>query len=61
MMSISAARSPPIPERRDQVGDELGRRHLRERPYVEVAAEFGVPVGTLRSQVACGLKAVGGS
>jgi len=25
--------------------------HLRERPYAEVAAEFGVPVGTLRSRV----------
>ena len=32
--------------------------HLRERPYSEVAAEFGVPVGTLRSRVFYGLKAL---
>lgn len=32
--------------------------HLLERPYDEVAAEFGVPVGTLRSRVFYGLKAL---
>lgn len=32
--------------------------HLCERPYAEVAAEFGVPVGTLRSRVFYGLKAL---
>ncbi|WP_201930922.1 sigma-70 family RNA polymerase sigma factor [Nocardioides donggukensis] len=32
--------------------------HLRERPYAEVAAELGVPVGTLRSRVFYGLKAL---
>jgi RNA polymerase sigma-70 factor (ECF subfamily) len=32
--------------------------HLRERPYDEVAAELGVPVGTLRSRVFYGLKAL---
>lgn len=32
--------------------------HLRGRPYAEVAAELGVSVGTLRSQVFHGLKAV---
>ncbi|MBM7805417.1 RNA polymerase sigma-70 factor (ECF subfamily) [Geodermatophilus bullaregiensis] len=32
--------------------------HLRGRPYAEVAAELGVPVGTLRSRVFYGLKAL---
>ncbi len=32
--------------------------HLRERPYDEVAVELGVPVGTLRSRVFYGLKAL---
>ncbi len=32
--------------------------HLRERPYAEVAAELGVPVGTVRSRVFYGLKAL---
>ncbi len=32
--------------------------YLRERPYDEVAAEAGVPVGTLRSRVFYGLKAL---
>ncbi|PWW23315.1 RNA polymerase sigma-70 factor (ECF subfamily) [Geodermatophilus normandii] len=32
--------------------------HLRGRPYGEVAAELGVPVGTLRSRVFYGLKAL---
>ncbi len=32
--------------------------HLRERPYDEVARELGVPVGTLRSRVFYGLKAL---
>ncbi len=32
--------------------------HLRERPHDEVAAELGVPVGTLRSRVFYGLKAL---
>lgn len=32
--------------------------HLRERPYVEVAAELGIPVGTLRSRLFYGLKAL---
>ena len=32
--------------------------HLRERPYGEVAAELGVPVGTVRSRVFYGLKAL---
>ena len=32
--------------------------HLRERPYADVAAELGVPVGTVRSRVFYGLKAL---
>ena len=32
--------------------------HLRERPYAEVAAELGIPVGTLRSRLFYGLKAL---
>jgi len=32
--------------------------HLRGRPHAEVAAELGVPVGTLRSRVFYGLKAL---
>ena len=36
----------------------LVETHLRERPYAEVAAELGVPIGTLRSRVFYGLKAL---
>ncbi|WP_323793254.1 sigma-70 family RNA polymerase sigma factor [Nocardioides sp.] len=36
----------------------LVRTHLQERPYEEVAAELGIPVGTLRSRVFYGLKAL---
>jgi len=32
--------------------------HLEERPYDEVAAELGIPVGTLRSRVFYGLKSL---
>ena len=32
--------------------------HLKERPYSEVAAEHGIPIGTLRSRVFYGLKAL---
>jgi RNA polymerase sigma-70 factor (ECF subfamily) len=32
--------------------------HLLERPYAEVAGELGVPIGTLRSRVFYGLKAL---
>jgi len=34
----------------------LVQTHLRERPYGEVAAELGIPLGTLRSRVFYGLK-----
>lgn len=36
----------------------LVETYLRGRPYAEVAAEQGVPVGTLRSRVFYGLKAL---
>lgn len=36
----------------------LVQTHLRERPYAEVAAELGIPLGTLRSRVFYGLKAL---
>ncbi len=36
----------------------LVQTHLRERPYGEVAAELGIPLGTLRSRVFYGLKAL---
>jgi RNA polymerase sigma-70 factor (ECF subfamily) len=32
--------------------------HLRDRPHDEVATELGIPVGTLRSRVFYGLKAL---
>jgi RNA polymerase sigma-70 factor (ECF subfamily) len=32
--------------------------HYRGRPYAEVAAELGVPVGTIRSRVFYGLRAL---
>ena len=32
--------------------------HLRGRPYAEIAAEAGVPVGTVRSRVFYGMKAL---
>ena len=36
----------------------LTETYLRDRPYAEVAAEVGIPVGTLRSRVFYGLKAL---
>ncbi len=36
----------------------LVETHLKERPYADVAAELGVPVGTLRSRVFYALKAL---
>ena len=36
----------------------LVQTYLRERPYNEVAAELGIPLGTLRSRVFYGLKAL---
>lgn len=48
-----------------RVSDEhrtaIVQTHLRERPYAEVAAELGIPVGTLRSRVFYGLKALRGA
>ena len=42
----------------DEHRTAIVQTHLRGRPYAEVAAEFGVPVGTLRSRVFYGLKAL---
>ena len=36
----------------------LVQTHLRDRPYAEVAAELGLPVGTVRSRVFYGLRAL---
>jgi len=36
----------------------LVETYLRGRPYAEVSAETGVPVGTLRSRAFYGLKAL---
>ncbi|MDQ4040022.1 MAG: sigma-70 family RNA polymerase sigma factor [Actinomycetota bacterium] len=36
----------------------LTETYLRDRPYGEIAAETGIPVGTLRSRVFYGLKAL---
>ncbi|WNV74396.1 sigma-70 family RNA polymerase sigma factor [Geodermatophilus sp. DSM 44513] len=45
-----------------RIGEEhrtaIVQTHLRGRPHAEVAAEFGIPVGTLRSRVFYGLKAL---
>ncbi len=38
--------------------EAIVRTHLQERPYEEVAAELEIPVGTLRSRVFYGLKAL---
>jgi len=38
--------------------DAIVQTHLRQRPYEQVAAELGIPVGTLRSRVFYGLKAL---
>lgn len=46
----------------ERLGEEqrqaLTETYLRDRPYAEVAAELGIPVGTLRSRVFYGLKAL---
>ena len=45
-----------------RIGEEhrtaIVQTHLRGRPHAEVAAELGIPVGTLRSRVFYGLKAL---
>ncbi len=44
-----------IKEALDRIGEDqrhaLTETYLRDRPYAEVAAEVGIPVGTLRSRV----------
>lgn len=51
-----------VEEALDRIGEEhrnaLTETYLRDRPYAEVAAEEGIPVGTLRSRVFYGLKAL---
>ncbi|QYJ04029.1 sigma-70 family RNA polymerase sigma factor [Nocardioides panacisoli] len=42
----------------DHHREAIVQTHLRERPYAEVAAELGIPVGTLRSRVFYGLRAL---
>ena len=46
---------------RERLGEHrvaLVETYLRGRPYGEVSAELGVPVGTVRSRVFYGLKAL---
>lgn len=38
--------------------EALRETYLRDRPYAEVAEELGIPVGTLRSRVFYGLRAL---
>ena len=38
--------------------EAIVQTHLLERPYVEVAGALGIPIGTLRSRVFYGLKAL---
>ncbi len=42
----------------DHHREAIVQTHLRDRPYEEVAAELGIPVGTLRSRVFYGLRAL---
>lgn len=51
---IEEAMRRVTPEHRDA----LVETYLRERPHDEVAAEFGVPAGTIRSRVFYGLRAL---
>ena len=52
----------PVEEALRRIGEDhraaIVQTHLRGRPHAEVAAEFGIPVGTLRSRVFYGLKAL---
>lgn len=38
--------------------EAIVQTHLRQRPHDEVAAELGVPIGTLRSRIFYGLRAL---
>lgn len=42
----------------DHHREAIVQTHLRDRPYDEVAAELGIPVGTLRSRVFYALRAL---
>lgn len=60
--SEQLVRSWVIEEALRRLSDEhrtaIVQTHLRERPHAEVAAELGIPVGTLRSRLFYGLKAL---
>lgn len=43
----------------DQHREALLQIYFRDRPYDEVAAELGVPIGTVKSRVYYGLRALG--
>lgn len=51
-----------VEEALERIGEEhrhaLTETYLRDRPYADVAAELRIPVGTLRSRVFYGLKAL---
>lgn len=51
-----------VGEALERIGEDhrvaLRETYLRDRPYAEVAEELGIPVGTLRSRVFYGLKAL---
>ena len=51
-----------VDEALQRIGEEhrqaLTETYLRDRPYADVATELGIPVGTLRSRVFYGLKAL---
>ena len=55
-------RSWVVEEALQRISDEhrtaIVETHLKERPYAEVAADLGLPVGTVRSRVFYGLKAL---
>lgn len=60
--SEQLVRSWVIEEALRRLSDEhrtaIVETHLRERPYADVAAELGIPIGTLRSRLFYGLKAL---
>ena len=55
-------RSWVVQEALQRISDEhrtaIVETHLKERPHAEVAAELGIPVGTLRSRIFYGLRSL---
>ncbi len=53
-----------VEEALERIGQEhrqaVTETYLKDRPYADVAAELGIPIGTLRSRVFYGLKALRG-